>query len=108
MTLRSVDGMIYYLGELVRFQIAGDPPPPLKEGRILFKVDIDDPAPTKSVQVDYLGHRFSIQRKNQTHDLLHGKDRTLTMLTLLSQLFALYREDKDLPKTTAVQVVGGQ
>jgi hypothetical protein len=110
MTLRSVDAMIYYLGELVRLQLAGELPTiRVRQREVpLFKVDIDQPTFGQSVEVNYLGRRFAVQRNIPVEELIDPSDRTLTVLALVSQLFALYREDKDLPKTTAVQVIGAQ
>ena len=104
--IRSVDGMVYYLGELVRLQV--------HEGRLmtydtpwgpeaLFDVKFDQGAdPARNITADFLGDRYAISR------LPKDGDRSLTVLALLSQLFALYREEKDLPKTSAVEVVGAR
>jgi hypothetical protein len=110
--LRSVDGMIYFLGEIVRLQLSEKPLPPIKTSRIakfsyLFKVDINAGRELGDrVEVEFLGERFAIPRKVRENDQV--RDRTLTTFALVSQLFSLYRESSDLPKTSAVQVIGSQ
>ncbi len=105
-SMRSVDGMVFYLGELVRLQREGAAPPLVmvgseKKKSVLFRVDFDGSLDLGDrIEVNYLGQRVGIPRQNS------DQDRTLTVLSLLSQLFSLYRESTDLPRTTAVQVVG--
>lgn len=55
-----------------------------------------------NITADFLGKRYAVSRHPERND------RSLTVLALLSQLFALYRENKDLPKTSAVEVVGAR
>lgn len=102
--MRSVDGMVYYLGELVRLQ--------KKRGRnlqydgkygpeTLFQVKTNSSGgPDQNIAVEFLGNRYSVSRTPSRHD------RSLTVLSLLTQVFALYRQEKELPKTEAVQIVG--
>jgi predicted transcriptional regulator len=112
-TLRSVDSMIYYLGELVRWQqehkcvltyIYYREDDKLKlhpELDTLFYVDVNQAADrTNYVTADFLGLRYSISR------MRNEKDHSLSVLSVVSQLFSLYREEKELPKTSAVEVVG--
>ncbi|MBI3702321.1 MAG: hypothetical protein HY244_00365 [Rhizobiales bacterium] len=104
---RSVDGMVYYLGELLRLQrrIGRPLTVPGYQGRedILFNVEVNALAdPAHNITADFLGDRYSISRHP-----VEG-DRTLTVLSLLSQVFSLYRQEKDLPKTSAVTVVGAR
>jgi hypothetical protein len=108
-SLRSVDGMVYYLGELLRTQresgtlLTYGSPIALNRSRVLFRVDVDAAAdPSRNITADFLGKRYSISRMSS------GDDRSLTVLSILSQVFALYREEKELPKTTAVEVVGAR
>jgi hypothetical protein len=109
-TMRSVDGMVFYLGELLRLQIRGEPPPLVRvssTGRpaVLFQLHINaDRDLGDRIEVEFLDKRFAIRREGGDAD--DQQDRTLTSFSLVSQLFSLYRESTDLPKTTAVQVVG--
>lgn len=110
--IRSVDGIVYYLGELVRLQEtqhrAMTYTETYKEGgrvhreeKVLFDVREDVGAdPARNITAGFLGKRYTISR-TRTED-----DRSLTVLALLEQVFALYREEKELPKTSAVEVVG--
>lgn len=110
--IRSVDGMVYYLGELVRLEEKRHEPPAFlasyeRGGRIyyerevLFHVNVDPGAdPARNITADFLGERYAISRTP------NERDRSLTVLALLEQLFALFREEKELPKTSAVEVVG--
>ena len=104
--LRSVDGMVYYLGELVRLQLQTGQPMtvPDHDGEaVLFNVEVASGADTADyIAADFLGQRYAISRHPKP------RDRSLTVLTLLSQVFALYRSEKDLPKTSAVEVVGAR
>ena len=112
--IRSVDGIVYYLGELIRLQetehqpmtytetydVAGHPH---SDEKVLFDVHEDAGADAhNNIVADFIGKRYAISRTR-----VEG-DRSLTVLALLSQLFALYREEKDLPKTSAVEVVGAR
>jgi hypothetical protein len=105
-TMRSVDGIIYYLGELVRAQLKGEfearvPYGPNKVPTVLFKVDVNaGPTLGDRIEVEFLNQRFAVPRTPDSDDL------TLTVLSLLSQLFSLHRESLELPKTTTVQVLG--
>ena len=106
MRLRSVEGMVFYLGELLRLQLDEGQAPTVRFGRdgerTLFRVHLDAAgAPGDRIEVGFLGRTFSIGR----HPV--AGDATLITLSLLSQLFSQYRENTDLPKTNAVQVVGG-
>jgi hypothetical protein len=107
-TMRSVDAMVYYLGELVRLQIGGAPPPLVTVARdrsLLFKVDVDaGPGLGDRIEVEFLRQRFAVGRDGGRAE--RERDRSLTVLSLLSQLFSLYRESTELPRTTAVQVLG--
>ena len=72
------------------------------EERTLFRVRLDTAGPPGDrIEVGFLGRTFSVGRHPDPDDA------TLITLSLLSQLFSQYRENTDLPKTNAVQVVGG-
>lgn len=104
--MRSVDGMVFYQGEIMRNQLekgslAWTAFGPGRMPRTFFRVEQGAvSSPAEHVQVSFLGREFSVRRV-QAQD-----DATLMTLSLLSQLFSQYRENTDLPRTTAVQVVG--
>lgn len=109
LTFRSADGMVYYLGEIVRRQLAKEPVQQIVVGgrepevgfATLFHVYSNSgPETGETIDVDFLGGRYGLQRNPP------DSDRSLTTLSLLSQVFSLYKEGTDLPRTTAVQVVG--
>jgi hypothetical protein len=110
-TLRSVDSMIYYLGELVRLEQRYNHPLTYiyRDKKLgpttdtVFQVEVNAAADTASyVTADFLGARYSVSRE------LSETDHSLSVLALVSQLFSLYREEKELPKTSAVEVVGSR
>ncbi|MBU69450.1 MAG: hypothetical protein CL858_29160 [Cupriavidus sp.] len=106
MTMRSVDGMVFYLGEIMRNQLENGSLAwiafsPSRAPRTLFRVEPDVVGnPAERIQVSFLGRDFSVKRVQA------GDDASLITLSLVSQLFSQYRENTDLPRTTAVQVVG--
>lgn len=106
MDIRSVDGMVYYLGELIRLQEQERRLMTFDTGfgpEALINVRLDpDADPDTNITADFLGNRYAVSRYPARND------RSLTVLALLSQLFSLYREEKDLPKTSAVEVVGAR
>lgn len=109
LTFRSADGMIYYLGEIVRRQLAREPVQQIVVGgrepdvgfATLFHV-YPNPGPEtgETIDVDFLGGRYGLQRNPP------DSDRSLTVMSIVSQVFSLYKESSDLPRTSAVQVVG--
>ena len=103
---RSVDGMIEFLGRVLRV------PPRLRPLR--FDLSSDDPA-TSRFSVPYEGRTYHVHdRQHRIPDLagcLRGnadprcEDRTLEILTLVNQLLNLNKNQDELPATGAVQVV---
>lgn len=100
---RSVDGMIEFLGRMLRV------PSHLRPLR--FEISPDDPG-TSRFDVPYQGRQYYV------HDRRHHvanctkqdadtrcDDRTLEILTLVNQLLNLNKNQNELPSTGAVQVV---
>ena len=103
---RSVDGMIEFLGRMLRV------PPHLRPLR--FEISPDDPA-TSRFAVPYQGRSYYVHdRRHRITDLAgcpqaetdsRCEDRTLEILTLVNQLLNLNKNQSELPSTAAVQVV---
>ena len=105
---RSVDGMIEFLGRMLRV------PPHLRP--LQFEVSADDPA-TARFSVPYEGQRYYIHDRRHSIASAAGcspsaaaaiprcEDRTLEILTLVNQLLNLNKNQSELPATGAVQVV---
>ncbi|MGZ8363550.1 MAG: hypothetical protein ACXW3D_06640 [Caulobacteraceae bacterium] len=102
---RSLDGMIYYLGELMR---AGDTPVSQiwvwsgSQHRFthtrLFSV-VDGKAKGAPVSVKFRGHQYSIPASDSSH-------RSLQVVALLNQVWGLQKEQAETPSAAAV-IVGG-
>ena len=103
---RSVDGMIEFLGRMLRV------PPHLRPLR--FDLSPDDPA-TSRFSVSYEGHTYYVHDGRHPLPDLAGcqqagadprcEDRTLEILTLVNQLLNLNKNESELPRTPAVQLV---
>lgn len=104
---RSVDGMIEFLGRMLRV------PPRLRPLR--FEVSADDPA-TSRFSVPYEGQRYYVHDRRHLFTNDGGcpqtdasgprcEHRTLEILTLVNQLLNLNKNQNELPVTGAVQVV---
>lgn len=98
-TTRSPDGMLYYLGEVVRAAEEGKPDTVVQTGHSvipLIKVvagDRGDPA----VSVGFRGSCFSVPRNQRS--------ASMQVFELLKQVFALYNKGSGTPSTTAVTIV---
>jgi len=123
--LRSVEGMIYYLGEVVRRQLA----PEFEDKRSIFvKFDsayVDYPweecvgvsrrcvhlfvliegigGASEFLSVEYAGRRFSVP---ESDGLVHG-GLTSLVLDILRQQIALNSSAKSQPQSSVISVVGG-
>ena len=103
---RSVDGMIEFLGRMLRL------PPHLRPLR--FDLSPDDPA-TARFSVSYEAKTYYVHdRRHRLVDMTgcpqgdpdpRCEDRTLEILTLVNQLLNLNKNQNELPSTAAVQVV---
>lgn len=104
---RSVDGMVEFLGRMLRV------PPQLRP--LKFDVSPDD-AGSSRFTVNYLGQDYYIHGRERSIPDQTGcsgssladprcEDKTLEILTLVTSLFNLNKNQKDLPSTPAVQVV---
>lgn len=122
-TLRSTEGMIYYLGEIARRQLAPDygdrGPIFVKEGppyaayrqascimpgidcQYLFVLKNEIPSPKDFLSAFYEGQWYSIPG---------GRDGGLSsqVVDLVRQLIAINSSAKSLPQSSVISLVGGQ
>lgn len=104
--LRSIQGILYYLGEVLRYQDKAEKPVLINDGKtILFDLTTDeDRKDTPVISVNYNNQTYYVAK-------IRGEEvngtRTKTVLALLLQLMGLHKESKELPTTTAVETVGG-
>jgi len=103
---RSVDGMIEFLGRMLRV------PPRLRP--LNFEISVDDPG-TSRFDVSYQGQNYYVHNRRRRFAGRTGcgdgatdpmcEDRTLEILRLVNQLLNLNKSQNELPSTGAVQVV---
>ena len=105
MTARSVEQLIYYLGEIARVQLGlSGPPKPcpmVASGAgptCLFRVSAG-PAPSGAISAAYDGTNYAIAVDPA------GNDRSSQVLELVSQLLALNNSAKDLPAPSIIPVI---
>lgn len=110
--LRSPEAILYYLGELAResmknnvhkINICSDP----EKAAPLFDVRhlTDDSKDTAvALTVEYETQKYFIKKDNsEDHCIL---DRSMHVLSLVSQLIALQKSAKEMPATGVVEVIG--
>ena len=99
---RSVEGIIYYLGEIVRRQLGLEGrdlfEPTVKNDQILFKVT-RTPAPGPSISTTYEGADYHVSVDPVGHD------RSVQVMEFVTQLFALSNSAKDLPAPSFISVI---
>jgi hypothetical protein len=130
MTLRSPQGVLYYLGEVMRTWEKEKPKkdhlpfirvddgafycPPKKEGTkecvplFMAGSNKDKDCPGEQLSVEYDGHTYRIPAevaKSSENPGCHP-GRSMQALTLASQLIALQKSGKELPGTSLVRIVG--
>jgi hypothetical protein len=108
-TLRSVEGMIYYLGEYIRVDTA---PVKLKSSQcgpeiycvpiIRVRPKAEIPESERFVEVDYRGATYAAPISGLKVDAIHG--RSSQTVSLIQQLLNLNRSAKDMPSTPLVRV----
>ena len=116
---RSTEGIIYYLGELVRYQLetgqlvmveigrrrerpagdSGTDEAARKEALFVLHKGV---APNALVRVSYLGETYSVQ----AHGGGTRPERTTQVLNIVSQLISMNRSSKDQPATSVITIVG--
>lgn len=107
--LRSPESMIFYLGELIEAQNQATPPytpmviggPDTDPKKVpLFRVLKGTPGENTAVSVSHEGETYYIPR---------GKEkagRSMSVLTLVKQLFAQQKSAKELQSTPTVRLIG--
>jgi hypothetical protein len=105
MTTRSVEQLIYYLGEIVRGELGltgtAHPCPTVAAGGgpvCLFQVKAG-PAPANAIAAAYDGTNYAILADPT------GTDRSSQVLALVSQLLSLNNSAKDLPAPSVISVI---
>lgn len=104
--LRSVQAILYYIGEVLRYQDKAGKPMLIDDGKnVLFDLTTDeDRKDTPIISVNYNNQTYYVAKIREEE----GKGtRTKTVLALILQLMGLHKESKELPTTTAVETVGG-
>jgi hypothetical protein len=99
---RSVEGIIYYLGEIVRRQLSLEGEdlfePTVKNDNVLFKVS-RTPAAGASISTTYEGVDYYVSVDPT------GRDRSVQVMEFVTQLFALSNSAKDLPAPNFISVI---
>lgn len=104
---RSVEGIMYYLGEWVRAEqhidpTSNAPPPTVETGRgtdQLFAIGKTCRDDMPAISADYNGTNYCM-----TVDPT-GQDRSAQVMEIVSQLFALNNSAKDLPSSSLISVL---
>jgi hypothetical protein len=112
--LRSPEAILYYLGELVR---VGNKDPNISEidfcdehglhpAKLFYayKTAINDKTPC-CVSVVYEGVRYIIPQAPNSNEG-YCSDRSMHVLSLVSQLIGLQREVEEMPTTSVVSIIG--
>ncbi|MFA5966612.1 MAG: hypothetical protein WC804_21555 [Sphingomonas sp.] len=115
-TLRSIEGIIYYLGELQRDVAQPNKPrlwgvcDPMTSQRADYCIPIFELMRTKPIsadgwitEVDFKGAHYYVPSSGQSISQTAG--RTSEVMTLVEQLLNLYRSSKDFPTTPSVRVL---
>ncbi len=108
-TLRSIEGVIYYLGQYLRHPDTSpkleDPSCPREEPYCLpiIQLSADDSAKDPFVTVEFKGKRYVIPSSGA--DLNATAGRSSQVVTLVQQMLNLHRSAKDLPSTPLVRVL---
>ncbi|WP_338770469.1 hypothetical protein [Massilia sp. METH4] len=112
LVLRSTQSMIYYLGELSRYQNATDgtrmEPVSMRIGRdrsaYLFRMRCCEPLPGAAVAVDYRDKHFSVPAYMETAGDAR-EDRSVQTLALLSLVYTLQNRSAAPPAISNVRVL---
>ncbi|MEY2882673.1 MAG: hypothetical protein RL490_397, partial [Pseudomonadota bacterium] len=100
-TFRSVDGVIYFLGEYARGALAS--------GKTIYTIDIGDGGVEELLVVRRgRGGRYDLNAElngNPYHIPRDGAGRSYEAITLVEQLFNLNKTGQAVPLSTAVRVL---
>lgn len=112
LVLRSTQSMMYYLGELSRYQNAADAtridPVAIRIGQqrhaYLFRMQCCQPAPGAAVAVNYRDKHFSVPPYTETAGTTQ-EDRSVQTLALLSLVYTLQNRSAAPPAVSNVRVL---
>jgi hypothetical protein len=112
LVLRSTQSMMYYLGELSRYQNAADAsridPVAIRIGRqrqaYLFRMQCCQPVPGAAVAVNYRDKHFSVPSYAESTGIAH-EDRSVQTLALLSLVYTLQNRSAAPPAVSNVRVL---
>jgi hypothetical protein len=112
LVLRSTQSMIYYLGELSRYQNATGAervePVTIRTGKNkyghFFRLRCCEPLTDAAVSVAYQGKRFNVARYSETPDGA-PEDRSVQTLALLSLVYTLQNSSTEAPGISNVRVL---
>lgn len=113
---RSPEAILYYLGEIMRVENRTENPYiPMIDvshdrscalpARLFYARKATDKVVTPCVSVDYEGTRYIIPG-DPTPDDGRCTDRSMHVLSLVSQLIGLHKKSSEAPTTTTVSVIG--
>ena len=101
--LRSVQEVMYYLGELLRYQRGSGRTVFAKDRRVLFELTVDKASAEKPfVSTTYEDKTYYLAKPPKG-----TQSRAGSVLALVSQLFGLHKKSEELPTTTTIKTVGG-
>ena len=100
---RSTEGVIYYLGELMRLQIGEKPQPP-----ITVPIGPDNNEENLFVARRGAGTNPFVRviYRSETYEIPADEIRSTQIIALVSQLISLNKSSKDQPRTNVLTIVG--
>ncbi|WEF31367.1 hypothetical protein [Pseudoduganella chitinolytica] len=112
LVLRSTQSMIYYLGELSRYQNATGPehvaPVTIRTGKDryghFFRLRCCEKMPDAAVSVAYRGKQFNVAQYDE-HPRGEPEDRSVQTLALLSLVYTLQNRSNEAPGISNVRVL---
>jgi hypothetical protein len=113
-TLRSAEGVTYYLGELMRRRLCVGGPPDCASSRDASPTIVadegrppGDPLFTPARRSPAPGDLVSVRYMGETYDLPGASgDRSTQVLAILGQLVNLNKSAKDMPGSNIVTLIG--
>jgi len=110
--LRSPHAMLYYLGEILRTEdpniamvnVSHDPSV-VSLARLFYAREVTDKNEKPCVSVDYEGTRYVIPGFSDSDDG-YCTDRSMQVLSLVSQLIGLQKKSEEAPATGVVKLIG--
>ncbi|MCH9019038.1 MAG: hypothetical protein IIA73_01540 [Proteobacteria bacterium] len=106
--LNSPQGMIFYLGEVMRSQLMPDFGGPSYIPQITLGPDRENHRLFTVVTGEPAGSAVSVEHEGTTYSIPSVRDRGVSMqvLALVSQVFAILKKSQAIPTTQAVTLIG--